>query len=185
MTSATILDGTEGCNEEDQTGRAVPAQRLPVRVKQRWIRQTVRGLQARKVSDNEQMSWYFAQEESMEFNLRCTRYARDLPTIRHFILKFGIKTSRWKKSCSIPIYLYHWFSQGADQNVHQTPKTTHYGRRTGWFTFNTWNTHVDARKHGYSFALPSTICKEFHIHNVQLVKNVSIKTLGLAEQGEV
>lgn len=68
-----FLDGTEGCDEEDQIGRAVPAQHLPVGVKQRWMRQPVRGVQARKASDNEQMSWYFAQEESMEFNLQHTQ----------------------------------------------------------------------------------------------------------------
>lgn len=92
LTSAMILDGAEGCNEEDQTGRAVPAQHLPVGVKQRWMRQSVRGVQARKASDNEQMSWYFAQEESMEFNLQYARYVRqDLPTARHRIQNLELK----------------------------------------------------------------------------------------------
>lgn len=78
-----FLDSAEGWNEQDQIGRAVPAQRLPVGVKQRWMRQSVKGVQARKASDNEQMSWYFAQEESTEFNLQYTRYVRkDLPTAR-------------------------------------------------------------------------------------------------------
>ncbi len=99
LTSATFLDSTEGCAEEDQIGRAVPAQRLPVEVKQRWMRQSVRGVQARKASDNEQMSWYFAEEESMEFNLQYTRYVReDLPTIRHRILNLDLKRADGRKA---------------------------------------------------------------------------------------
>lgn len=99
LTSATFLDSTEGCTEEDQIGRVVPAQRLPVEVKQRWMRQSVRGVQARKASDNEQMSWYFAQEESTEFNLQYTRYVReDLPTIRHRILNLDLKQADGRKA---------------------------------------------------------------------------------------
>ena len=102
LTSAMFLDSTEGRNEEDQIGRAVPAQRLPVGVKRRWMRQSVRGVEARKVSDNEQMSWYFAQEESVEFNLQHTRYVReDLSTTRRRVFKLGVKTSRWWESWSI------------------------------------------------------------------------------------
>ena len=99
LTSAMFSDSAEGCSEEDQIGRAVPAQRLPVGVKQRWMRQSVRGVEARKVSDNEQMSWYFAQEERMEFNLQCTRYVReDLPTTRRWILNLELKQADGRRA---------------------------------------------------------------------------------------
>lgn len=112
-----FLDSTEGCNEEDQIGRAVPAQRLPVGVKRRWMRQSVRGVEARKVSDNEQMSWYFAQEESVEFNLQHTRYVReDLSTTRRRVFKLGVETSRWWESWSILAkQLSSSSSQGSDE----------------------------------------------------------------------